>query len=79
MNAFRQYGMSETQVRDFLEQELFQSESTSSFYWESEELEDAVEMIVEAVTRLIVANNAKITRDVKQHVLEDAKTPLDLS
>jgi hypothetical protein len=56
---------------------LFQSASTSSFYWESEELEDAVEMIIEAVVRLIVSNNAKVTRDIKQHVLEDAKVPFN--
>jgi hypothetical protein len=67
--------MSETQIRDFLQRELLQSASTSSFYWESEELEDAVEMVIDAVARLVVSNNAKLSRDIKQNVLEDAKVP----
>ncbi len=78
MNAFRKYGLSETQIRDYLQRELFQSSSTSSFYWESEELEDAVEMVIEAIVSLIVANNRQLTQDIKQHVLEDAKAPFSL-
>ena len=67
--------MNERQIRDFLRRELFQGASTSSFYWESEELEDAVELIIDALASLVVANNAKLSQDIKQNVLDDAKLP----
>jgi hypothetical protein len=69
------YGMSESQIRSFLQRELLQSSSTSSFYWESDELEDAVQLVIEAVTRLMVANNARLAADIKGNVLKDAKLP----
>lgn len=32
-------------------------------------------MVIEAVARLIVSNNAKLSGDIKQNVLQDAKLP----
>lgn len=55
-------GMTEQQAREFLERELAKQES-AMFYWENEELEEALEFMIEAVAKLIAANNAKVETD----------------
>lgn len=55
-------GMTEQQAREFLERELAKQES-AMFYWENEELEEALEFMIEAVAKLIAANNAKVEAD----------------
>jgi hypothetical protein len=54
--------MTEQQAREFLERELAKQES-AMFYWENEELEEALEFMIEAVAKLIAANNAKVETD----------------
>jgi hypothetical protein len=56
------HGMTEQQAREFLLSELAKQES-STFYWESEEVEEALDLIVDAVAKLIAANNAKLDAD----------------
>ncbi len=69
------YGMDEEGVRRFLERELGKSAATSSFYWESDELEEVLDLLVDAVARLIAANNRALTESIKRNVLRDAKVP----
>lgn len=59
-------GMSEKEARQFLEQELGRQESSTSFYWESEETEEALDLVVSAVARLVEANNRRIVQDLKR-------------
>lgn len=55
-------GMTEQQAREFLLREVAKQES-SMFYWENEEVEDALDLVIDAVAKLIVANNAKLDAD----------------
>jgi len=59
-------GFTQEEVREFLERELGKSEATSSFYWESEELEEAIDLITDAVAKAIAANNAKVEQERAQ-------------
>jgi hypothetical protein len=65
-------GYSESDARRFLERELGQAASSTSFYWESDELEDLLDMMVDAVAKLIASNNERLlrefVRDVEQAV-----------
>lgn len=54
--------MTEQQAREFLARELAKQES-ATFYWESEELEEALDLMVDAVAKLVAANNAKLDAD----------------
>jgi hypothetical protein len=58
-----EFGFSEKQAREFLTRELEKTASSTSFYWESEDVEDALELIVDAVARLIAENNKRYKRD----------------
>jgi hypothetical protein len=58
-------GMSESEARAFLWREIKRSDALR-FYWESEEVEEAVEILVSAIAKLIEANNKKHDRDVEQ-------------
>jgi hypothetical protein len=58
-----EFGFSEKQARDFLTRELEKAASSTSFYWESEDVEEALELIVDAVARLIAENNKRYKRD----------------
>jgi hypothetical protein len=60
------FGFSESEVRRFIERELRQREASTSFYWESEEAEELLELVVEVVGKLIVANNKKFSDDMKR-------------
>jgi hypothetical protein len=58
-------GMAEVELRDFLEKELSQVEHRS-FYWESEESEDIVDLVVDLVAAAIAANNDAITQSLER-------------
>lgn len=57
------YGMSEREVREFLEKELGRTEASTSFYWENEETEEAMDLMVDAVAKVMSANNERFKRD----------------
>lgn len=63
-----EFGFSEKESRDFLTRELEKTAASTSFYWESEDVEEALELIVDAVAKLIAANNEKYKRDVEAEV-----------
>lgn len=56
-------GLSETAVRRFIERELEKAAPSTSFYWESDEVEDLLDLLVDIMAKVIEANNKKITRD----------------
>jgi Cdc6-like AAA superfamily ATPase len=58
-------GLSEFEARNFLENQLSAMESTT-FYWESEEAEDLVRLIVDLMARLIEENNKAIQDDLSR-------------
>lgn len=55
-------GMTEQQAREFLLHEVAKQES-STFYWENDEVEEVLDLIIDAVAKLIAANNAKLDAD----------------
>ena len=65
--AFRDIGMSENEVRRFLEAELGRHESRTSFYWQSDETEEVLDLMVEAVAKLVAANNRRIIDDIARN------------
>lgn len=67
------YGFDEGEARKFLERELGRSESSTTFYWESEELEEAIDLMVDAVAKLLAANNKKIADDWSRHGAKDLR------
>jgi hypothetical protein len=75
MGPFDTYGFSEQKAREFLERELGRVASSSSFYWESDELEEALDIIVDAVARTIAANNRELTADIQNRALGEMRIP----
>lgn len=65
IGPFDVYGLSEDLVRELLERELGRSASSTSFYWESDELEEALDIIVDAVAKVIAANNQAFTKAMR--------------
>ena len=65
------HGMTERQAREFLERQLGKHESTTQFYWESDEIEQALDLLVDALAKLIAANNAKIAADTHSEWLRN--------
>lgn len=57
------YGFSEREIRELLERELGRSEASTTFYWENEEVEEALDMLVDAMTKVIAANNERLVKD----------------
>ena len=51
-------GMSDSEARAFLQRELRRSESLR-FYWQSDEVEEAIDLLVDAFAKLVAANNQK--------------------
>jgi hypothetical protein len=47
----------------------------TSFYWESEEAEEVLDLLTEVVAKLITANNAKIARDWSEKGMGDLRMP----
>lgn len=56
-------GFNETEARAFMERELGRAEASTSFYWESDELEEAVDLLLDVVATAIAANNRKVEED----------------
>lgn len=69
------YGFSAKEARAFLERELNRTASSTSFYWESDELEDLLDLVVDAVAKLIEANNASIAHAWQSRGLKDLQIP----
>jgi hypothetical protein len=69
------YDFSENEARRFLEKELRQRAASTSFYWESEETEEVVDLLVDVMARLVEANNAKMARDWADKGAKDLKPP----
>jgi hypothetical protein len=61
-----EFGFSEREAREFVVRELEKTASSTSFYWESDDVEEALDLVVEAVSKLIAANNIKFKRDMEQ-------------
>jgi hypothetical protein len=57
------YGFTGDEAHWFLEKELRRQVASTSFYWESEETEEVLDLLVEVIAKLVEANNAKITYD----------------
>jgi hypothetical protein len=70
------YGFTETEARAFLEKELRRHAASTSFYWESEEAEEVLDLLTEVVAKLIAANNAKMARDWADKGLSDLRGPM---
>jgi hypothetical protein len=73
MGPLDPYGLSEAHVRELLERALGRSASSTSFYWESDELEEALDVIVDAIAKVIAANNKAMTDAIKNRGLHDMR------
>jgi hypothetical protein len=62
----RGFGFSEAEARAFLSREVERTASSTSFYWESEDVEEALEIVLDAVAKLIAENNRRFSRDLEQ-------------
>lgn len=60
------YGYSEDEARRFLERELRQVAASTSFYWESEETEELLDLLVGVISKLLAANNKKVAEDMQR-------------
>jgi hypothetical protein len=69
------YGFSEDEARRFLEKEVRRRAASTSFYWESEETEEVLDLLVEVVAKLIAANNETMVRDWANKGLGDLRRP----
>ena len=70
------YGMSEEELRGALARELDKAAGTTSFYWENDELEEVLDLVVESVAKVIAQNNAAFAADMRDNILKDARMPL---
>jgi hypothetical protein len=69
------YGFTEAEARRFLEAELRRHAASTSFYWESEETEEVLDLLTEAVAKLFAANNARMAQDWAEKGLGDLRRP----
>jgi hypothetical protein len=60
------YGFTEAEARAFMEKELRRHAASTSFYWESEEAEEVLDLLTEVVAKLLAANNEKLARDYEK-------------
>ncbi len=65
------YGFTEAEARRFLEAELRRYAASTSFYWESEETQEVLDLLTEVMAKLIAANNVKVARDWADKGLSD--------
>lgn len=75
MGSIGGYGMSEERLRAALERELEKAAGTTSFYWENDELDEVLDMVVETVAKVIAQNNAVLSGDLRRNILRDADLP----
>lgn len=68
----RGLGMPERELREFLEREIERNAASTTFYWENDETEEAMELLVDAFVKVLAANNKRIERDW-QKGLRDAE------
>ena len=61
-------GFDRKQAAAFLDRELGRREGLTSFYWENEETEEVLDVVVDAVARLIEANNRKLLDDLSHEL-----------
>ncbi len=54
------YGFTEDEARAFLEKELRRHAASTSFYWESEETEEVLDLLTEVVAKLISAKQREV-------------------
>lgn len=59
----RGLGMSERELREFLEREIERNAASTTFHWENDETEEAMELLVDAFVKLLAANNKRIEQD----------------
>jgi 3-polyprenyl-4-hydroxybenzoate decarboxylase len=69
----QRYGFSEQAARRFIERELERAAPSSSFYWESDEVEDLLDLIVGVVAKLIEANNVQLSADWQDRGAKDLR------
>jgi hypothetical protein len=62
------FGFTELEARRFVERELEKAAPSTSFYWESEELEDLLDLLADVMVKLLEANNKKLTDDWNDHL-----------
>ena len=55
--------MSERELREFLEKEIERNAASTTFHWENDETEEAMDLLVDAFVKVLVANNKRIERD----------------
>jgi hypothetical protein len=67
------YGFTENEARRFLEAELRRHAASTSFYWESEETGEVLDLVTEVMAKLVAANNAKLARDWSEKGLSDPR------
>jgi hypothetical protein len=59
----RGLGMPEHELREFLEREIERNAASTTFHWENDETEEAMELLVDAFVKLLAANNKRIEQD----------------
>jgi hypothetical protein len=67
------FGFDEAAARRFIERELEKAAPSTSFYWESEELEDLLDLMADVIVKLIEANNKKVTSDWEREMEKIAR------
>jgi hypothetical protein len=53
-------GLDRRKARDYLVSQISRGEGTTSFYWENEETEELLDLLIDAVAGLIEQNNREI-------------------
>lgn len=75
MGPLDAYGWSESDAKRFIEREIARAASTSSFYWESDELDEVVDLLTSVFAKAIAKNNAVLTEHIKARGLSDLQIP----
>jgi hypothetical protein len=57
------YGMSERELREFLEREIERTLPQRPFIGENDETEEVMDLLVDASVKVLAANNKRIERD----------------
>jgi hypothetical protein len=57
------YGMSERELREFVEKEIERNAASTTFHWENDETEEVMDLLVDAFVKVLAANNKRIERD----------------
>jgi Asp-tRNA(Asn)/Glu-tRNA(Gln) amidotransferase B subunit len=68
MGPFDTHGLSEQEARDLIERELERRAASTSFHWETEELDEVLDILTDVIARVIAANNAAISRELRSNL-----------